>query len=294
MSAQTRNAVAALSYPQRQRLQFLESVAFWEGSVKRQRVCAAFDVSPNHITKDLRRYKAISPNNLVYDVAARVYRPTSRFRPVVSTGRPEEYLGLLRFTLEAESFAGIPDIESEDEVAALPVPHWPADPEPLRAVLRAIREGLGVEAEYQSLRTAKPNPRILWPHALLFAGHRWHVRAYDSRRELFLDFVLPRISRATIVQTKSPQPAAADDGWTEVHEVLVVPSSHWKPRQKEVIAKEYGMEKTANGWCWSAKMRRCLVPYFLHAHQLKDPPANARVVAKNISALRHLAFSSAD
>ena len=88
--------VDKLRFAQRQRLTFIESVAFWEGRVDRPRVSGAFNVSENHVTKDFRLYKDAFPGNLQYDETARAYRPTRKFKPRIGKGSAEEYLSLLR------------------------------------------------------------------------------------------------------------------------------------------------------------------------------------------------------
>lgn len=294
MATQAQKAVAALSFPQKQRLQYIESVAFWEGSVQRQRVCDVFGVSPNHITKDLRLYRAISPRNLDYDVSARTYRPTKRFRPIISSGQPEEYLSLLRLSLETEDVVGVPALDPDIAVTATPSPRWPADPQPLRRVIKALREGIGVRVLYQSLRAPEPSERVLWPHALVFAGVRWHVRAFDSKRKEFRDFVLPRIIEAEVQTKAAPKKPTEDKAWSAYQTIEVVPNPKWGKSQQAAIAREYGMKQMAHGWCWSVSLRQCLVPYFLRAHNLSKPLATSLVIARNLADLKSLAFEDVE
>lgn len=117
-----RTQMETLPFAQRQRLQFLESIAQWEGVVRRQRVCEVFDVSANHVTKDFSLYRSLSPGNLEYDVSLRAYRPIARFKPLFSAGSAEEYLALLRLNLETHG-RGSMSIWSEDiPISGLAVP----------------------------------------------------------------------------------------------------------------------------------------------------------------------------
>lgn len=294
MMSEARESLAALSFPQRQRLQYIESMALWEGAVARQRVCDLFGVSLNHITKDLRLYRELLPNNLDYDPSLRVWRPSTRFRPAISSGSPEEYLGLLRLGLEAAGVAGIPTLGGPVPADALPTPRWPADAKPLRHVTRAVREGTGVLVQYQSMSNPEPGERILWPHALVYAGYRWHVRAYDEKYKQFGDFVLPRICEATPHAGVPPVSAKRDEGWNMRERAEVIPNPQFSKAQQAAIAREYGMTKTAQGWCWSVNMRQCLMRYFLYWHRLDRPAKKDRVIARNLEELKHFAFADAD
>lgn len=294
MNSVTRESLAALGFPQRQRLQYIESMALWEGVVARRRVCDLFGVSLNHITKDLRLYRHLLPHNLEYDPSLRVWRPSARFRPAISSGSPQEYLGLLRLGLEMAGGAAIPTLEGPIPADTVPIPRWPADAKPLRHVTRAVREGTGLCVRYQSMSRADPEERVLWPHALVFAGFRWHTRAYDEKTKTFRDFVLARICNADPHEGAPPVSADDDQDWREQICADVIPSPRLSKAQQAVIAREYGMAKATGGWCWRVKMRRCLVRYFLRWHRLDKSGPSDRVIVRNMEELRPFAFTGTD
>ncbi len=252
-----------MNYAQRQRLQFIESVAYWEGLVGRPRVSDVFQVSENHITRDFAAYRKAFPENLDYDVSARAYRPGKKFRPRVGSGSPEEYLALLRTYLETGSVAVLPSIGEGVEAVCLPPPSAPLDKDVLREVTRALHQEHGVRIRYQSLNSPEATERDIWPHALVFAGVRWHVRAFDSRRMIFTDFVLARMLSATAIDTGCPVELDTDRDWVETVQVDIRPASKLNADQQTVIAKEYGMTLVDGEWLWQVPLRRCLVPYFL-------------------------------
>ena len=135
-----RQALDSLPYAQRQRLQFVESVAQWEGVVQRQRVCEVFDVSANHVTRDLSLYRSLSPGNLEYDVSRRAYRPTAKFRPLFALGSADEYLALLKLSLETQARAGIPTWAEGIPIMGLPMPQGAINGQVLRILTNALRE----------------------------------------------------------------------------------------------------------------------------------------------------------
>lgn len=252
-----------INYAQRQRLQFIESVAYWEGLVGRPRVSEVFDVSENHITRDFTLYRKAFPDNLDYDISARAYRPGKHFKPQVGSGSPEEYLALLRTYLETRSTAVLPSIGEGVDAVCLPSPSAPLDKNVLREITRALHQNRGVKIRYQSLTSSDPTQRKIWPHALVFAGTRWHVRSYDSQRNTFVDFVLHRMLSASALTEESPASPEADRDWQEVVNVNVTPSSRLNADQQAVIAKEYGMNRIDEQWIWRVPLKRCLVRYFL-------------------------------
>ena len=281
----TRPAPDSLPYAQRQRLQFVESVAQWEGVVQRQRVCEVFDVSANHVTKDLSLYRALSPGNLEYDVSRRAYRPTAKFRPLFATGRADEYLALLKLNLETQGQSGIPLWAEGVPISGLPAPQGTVNAQVLRVITHALREQSAVEAVYQSLRTPVPTGRLIWPHHLVHVAGRWHVRAYDAKRERFADLVLSRLTEARSSDQSRPLQAAHDVEWETELTVEVTPNPKLSAQQQSVIALEYGMTQVKNHWVWLAKMRRALAPYFLDQHHLRKPTPKSRVIARNLAAL---------
>ena len=255
-------------FAQRQRLTFIESVAFWEGRVDRPRVSSAFNVSENHVTKDFRLYKDAFPGNLQYDETARAYRPTRKFKPRIGKGSAEEYLALLRAQAEQNDGAIAPAGATSVTTDAVPPPRGRLEAVILNAVTRAISSQTGLTVSYQSRSRAEPSPRKVWPHALLFSGTRWHARAYDESRDAFIDLVLQRILSTAALELPAPRQPDDDKAWSHWVEVDVVPSRTLSASQAEVVAREFGMAQAGRGWVWKARMRECLVGYFIYLHRL--------------------------
>jgi hypothetical protein len=259
-----------LRFSQRQRLSYLESVAYWEGSVARPRITTAFKVSDNHVTKDFRLYKTAFPGNLHYDEVARVYRPGRSFRPRFGKGSPDEYLALLRSDAEQRDGSLWP-ATSNVLTDTVPLPKGTLDAKILNAVTRAISAGHGLDISYQSKNRDEPANRRIWPHALAFSGTRWHARVYDSEREHFIDLVLQRILSTKTRDEPSPCPVDQDLGWNTWVDVEVIPRRSFSASQAKAVAREFGMVQVARTWVWKARLRECLVNYFLYLHRLDLP-----------------------
>lgn len=257
-----------VGFSQRQRLQFIESIAFWEGSIDRPRVSRVFGVSENHITKDFGFYRERFPDNLDYDLSKRSYKPGKKFKQRFSSGSADEYLALLRASHEGLASTLEPTIGEGVPAELLPSPTGKVNAGVLKEITRALHLNLGVMVVYQSLQTLDATQREVWPHALVYAGTRWHVRVFDSRYENFIDLVLQRILEIRPTQNPAPKSASDDEKWNRRITVTIQPRPELTPIQQEVIALEYGMEKVGGHWKWSRKIRECLVPYFLEAMAL--------------------------
>lgn len=263
--------VEKLGFSQRQRLTYIESVAYWEGRIDRPRVSTAFKVSDNHVTKDFRIYKSAFPGNLQYDESARVYRPSRRFRPKIGRGSPDEYLALLKADAEQHGDFLLRSSLTNVLTDAVPLPKGSLDASILNSVTRAISSGSGLEMHYQSKTRDEPSSRKVWPHALVFSGTRWHARAYDSQRQRFIDLVLQRILSAKPLNESSPCAVELDSEWNTRIDVEVMPRRSFSDSQAKAIAREFGMTQVGSTWVWKACLRECLVNYFIHLHRLDVP-----------------------
>lgn len=261
--------INSLSFVQKQRLQFIEAMLLWDGSVQRGDVCKVFDVTPNHLTRDIKRYRTFCKDALEYDVESRAYRRGRKFKPLFASGSAEEYLSLLQAYSISNSTSVIPAMGHVANAESVTFPTGGVDPEVLRLMILALRNKAGVALTYQSFSEDNPAPRTLWPHTLVFNGERWHVRAFDDRRHAFRDFVLARCSAPKARPIASPVMATEDTQWHETELIQIIPATRLSDTQKAVVAREFGMTADAEGrWAWSAAIRKCLVGYLLYRYRL--------------------------
>lgn len=258
-----------LSFAQRQRLQFIEAMLIWDGAVQRKDVCEVFNVTPNHLTRDIKRYRNLNEGALEYDVETRAYRQGAKFKPLLASGSSDEYLTLLQAYSASRSSSILPAMGHIVAAEGLPTPTGLVDTNVLKALVQAIRNGTGLSINYQSFRVPDPTMRTIWPHTLVYTGDRWHARAYDGLREDFRDFVLSRIYHAQPVSEVSPSRVDKDQLWNEFERIEIIPSEKLSASQKAVVEKEYGMKLSAEKKVWSVNLRKCLVGYFLYRHRLE-------------------------
>lgn len=267
---QSQDWTANLNHGQRQRLRYLESRLLWEGEVNRRHVCQEFGVTPNHFTREMRAYKDHFPGNVWYDETSRSYRPTNSFQPGIASGDPTEYLLLLRAyaqypvnSLRTEMGGGVP-------CDALKPPECIVDKDILRSLLQAIHRKRGSVIQYQSFSHGNPESRTIWPHAMMWTGESWHVRAFDDMRNENINLALTRFSSVEFANVTRPAAAEVDIDWEELETVEIVPNPGLSEGQQNVLAREYGMELSEKGWMWRVTLRRCLVPYFLYRYRLDE------------------------
>ncbi len=262
--------IETLTFAQKQRLQFIEAMLIWDGTVQRGDVCKVFNVTPNHLTRDIKRYRTCHKDALEYDVEARAYRQGRKFKPLFASGSAEEYLTLLQAYCTSKSSSVLPAMGYVVHAESLPGPTGAIDSNVLRVVMRALHTETGVTIIYQSFSKSTPTARTIWPHTLVFTGDRWHVRAYDSKRKEFRDFVLTRCSSAVGSETPRPVSTTEDRMWNEKEKVEIIPASRLSSSQKEIIAKEFGMTVDASGEAaWSCQIRKSLIPYLLNHYRLE-------------------------
>lgn len=285
--------VAPMPFVQRQRLQYIEAKLIWENRVQRRDVCEVFGVTENHLSREIRRYKDEHPGGIEYDPNLRAFKRGHRFRPVYASGSAQEYLTLLQAYAARADTALLPALGSVVPAHVVPATSGTVADDVLHELIRALNASTGLGVSYQSFSDKTPASRVIWPHALVFTGERWHARAYDDKRSEFRDFALTRILKAKSDLRESPVDASNDALWHETENIELVPAGFLSKSQKEVVAREYGMSKTDQGWAWRAPIRKCLIGYFLDRHRLSANDGNAgrrRVAVRPVTLVKRYSF----
>lgn len=249
------------------RLTFLEESIFWTDSVNRKDLISRFGISEQQASGDLTRYQEIAPDNLVYDKSDKTYRAGARFAPRFLHPDTDEVLSRLRLT--AEGVAEDHPLIGSLSLGLAPAPARPVEPETLRVIIRAIREARQVSAHYVSFSQTDGRMRRIEPHALGYDGFRWHARARDADDGAFKDYVLGRLSGASL-QGPAEASSRTDGDWNNWITLTITPNPGLSPAQKKVIERDYGMR----GGTADLKVRKALAYYTKHRLGLDlDPKA---------------------
>ncbi len=225
-----------ISYPQRQRLAYIDFCLLFKGAICRQDLINRFEVGLSAGSRDFSLYKELAPGNLNYDSREKRYFQTESFKPVfehdakrtltklannISDGF--DAIGDMHFPVESQSTLNVPDIFI---VARL---------------VQSILNNKAVSVIYTSLSSGS-GARELVPHSIVDNGLRWHVRAYDRKSQSFRDFVLTRVSKVTIKDTPvAEENAEADAEWQRLIPLQLVPHPK-NVKHPTAIEMDYGMD----------------------------------------------------
>ena len=248
------------------RYRFIEIIALWEGRLTTRHLREVFGLGRQQASKDINNYKrSIGPGNLEYDTAAKGYRPSNTFSPVVSRGTAEEYLDIVAGSSEIQQVLGrLPDALTATEVLRAPVRQ--VSPEILRPLISAAREARRVEVDYVSLNAPDREGRIIVPHTLVWTGQRWHVRGWCEKNQAYRDFVLSRFRGEPEIMDISEHTVHEDLDWHTWIDIVIAPDPRLSSAQQEVVAHDYAMD----GNQWRLSVRAKLLPYYLKLLQI-DP-----------------------
>ncbi len=258
-----------LKWSTRQRLQYIEVMAYYTGVVTRSDVARAFGISDPAATKDLKLYGELAPGNLVYTQAVFGFVPAPGFRAVFADLAPAAVLPLIAANLAVaggpygtQPIYGLP-------AEGLPLPARLPAAEILAQITRAIRHRRKLAARYHSLSDrAEPATRILEPHALVDTGSRWHVRAYAPDRYEFRDFVLSRFGAAECLNETAESDPEHDEDWVERLTLRLAPHAGLSERRRQALALDYG----AREGVIELVVRRALTGYVLQRLMVDTTP----------------------
>jgi len=244
----------------RQRLQYIELMAYYTGLVTRSDVAKAFAISDAAATKDLKYYNDIAPENLLYKHAVFGFVPSSEFEAVFADLSPASVLPMLEANLtviggpnQDESVFGIP-------VESMALPSRLPDKSVLAQISRAIHNNKKCHVSYRSLSEKdSKQKRVIEPHSLVNTGFRWHVRAYNEDTFDFRDFVLSRFVSAECQDTDAESSAQYDDDWTEIISVQLTPHPKLDEDKQHSLLIDYGSDDDVI----TIKVRRALIGYLL-------------------------------
>ncbi len=249
-----------IKWATRQRLQYIELMAYYTGVITRSNVARAFGISDAAATKDLKFYNDIAPENLLYKHNVFGFVPTPAFKEVFADLSPAVVLPMIEANLtviggpnRGSAIFGIP-------VEGLALPNRLPDKTVLAQVTRAIHNHKRLKVSYHSLtNSTNDEGRIIEPHALVNTGFRWHVRAYNEDTFDFRDFVLSRFEDATCLDQIAESSAQYDDDWVEIVTLQLAPHPELDDKKRTSLLMDYGCDTDFI----EIKIRRALIGYLL-------------------------------
>ena len=253
MDLQPRTLLDKIGQAQQERLFYIDFKLRFLGLINRTDLVSRFGIKAAAATRDLAQYKEIAPNNLIYDTKAKRYIQSDDFKPVFAYSG-EQALAALCHGLGDDHVCAHTGLISAEAPTQLNTPNLDI----LAAVSKAIYQQKILTIDYHSLSSGWSKRDII-PFALVDNGSRWHIRAFDRKRERFGDFVINRIIAASLYDGDIPnvQIREADIQWNRIVEMHIVP--HPCLAHPEAIAIEYGMGQGV----LKAKVRAAVAGYVL-------------------------------
>jgi len=251
-----------LKWNTRQRLSYIETRAYYSGSVSRSDVAQTFAMSDPAATKDLKLYNDLAPDNLMYKQSEFGFIPSPGFTPTFSDLNPALVLNLIAhnnpspwLATEGNSIFGLTAI-------TLPHPTRLPDKTIVAQLTRAIHQGKKLSIVYASLHNRDLDQRrTIEPHAIVNTGLRWHARAYNEQHFDFRDFVLSRILEAELINEPAESGADHDEDWVETLTLELAPHPGLTPRQQLNLHVDF----SEDGKTIQLAVRRALIGYALQA-----------------------------
>lgn len=165
---------------QKERLEFVELLAYFNGTVSRDEIMNRFGISAASATNILSKYSQMAPENLSYNVRLKRYEIGKSFKPVFN----------VRMWMERIPVYTMPQLYKPADNAEI---------ERIALISRAIQRTQSLTITYASASSGRSSRQIV-PVAFADNLLRWHLRAYDRKRERYIDFVFRRILKVNPIE----------------------------------------------------------------------------------------------
>lgn len=165
---------------QKKRLEFVELLAYFNGTVSRDDIMNRFGISAASATNILSQYSQMAPENLSYNVRLKRYEIGKSFKPVFN----------VRMLMERIPVYTMPQLyksADNDEIKRIAL------------ISRAIQRTQSLTIIYASASSGRSSRQIV-PVAFADNRLRWHLRAYDRKRGRYADFVFRRILEVSTIE----------------------------------------------------------------------------------------------
>ena len=232
------------------RFAFLELLLIWEGRIQPKHLAQQFELGEKLAKHVIQKYKNLYPDNMQYHGASDSYQSGTSMVVQFTNGSLQEYMQFMANT---------------ETVSSLELPNRNLQPALVRPILQAIREQLRLKIGYASVSNPNFIDRIIQPHHLVFDGMRWHVRGFCEKNQGYRDFVLSRFQPDNPAQLLDGADHfdLQDEVWHNQLSVEFMPDPRLDENRARIIALDYDMQLTSNGYRKTQLVRQALLMYWI-------------------------------
>ena len=240
----------SLKWDAMQRMEEIERLLYWQGSVGRQELALRFKLSNPQTTAILKKYSELNPGKIALNQSTKRYEVDDSIKNLFYQPSFEDLISK--------------SAELNLNAIALEPPSRRADLSIVREISRATMNEKSIEITYHS----KDNPeglfRVITPHSFVNTGKRTHVRAWCHLRRDYRDFVIGRISK-TGKTGLAGKGILEDDAWnTKV--ILKLKANPELPTEvQKLIEMDFEMEDGIR----EIKVRQAMLLYYLGLYDLQ-------------------------
>lgn len=248
------------SAKEQKRFAFLELLLIWEGKVTAKQLAHQFEISEKLAELVIHQYLELYPENLAFNGAENGYVTKTKMVPQFTEGTLQDY---------------VMQVANGQQVTQLAMPSRHVEPELVRPILQAIREERRLKIHYASVQHPNFRERVIQPHNLVFDGMRWHVRAYCESNEAFRDFVISRFdpNQLSEVLDHADHFDLEDESWNTELSVEIMPDPRLDSARQTLIALDYDMQTTAQGFRKTIPVRAAMLMYLIQRLGLQNKDA---------------------
>lgn len=234
------------------RLWYIEWLLMMRGWLSRTDLMDKFGIKGAAASRDIKRYKEQSGDNLFLDHRVKKYiTDFDKFKPVYETSEDLIFSKLTDLDESKSLGAEYPLIETIPSLAEI-------NPQDITGITRAILNMNVLKIAYCSMTSGASEKKIV-PHSMFHNDLKTYVRCYDLGRNRFLDLVVGRILEIQGEDGSAPAECLRefDDDWnTYLHLELVV---HPKVQHKKAIESDMQMTDGVK----VVEVRKSLAQYWL-------------------------------
>lgn len=228
--------IALLNHAQQDRLAFIDFSLQYFGQVARTDLIQRFQTGLAASTRDFSTYKEMAPDNLHLVHQTKRYHRGEQFIALFKHN-PEVILTALSRGFGNGISSGVQPSKQCFDAVRLVHP----DANIIASIMRAIHNKQAIKCHYVSVSSGE-SERVMVPHSIINNGHRWHVRAYDRKRNKFRDFVCTRFTQVNVISgdIRVHEASGYDEQWQSIVTLCLIP--HPSLTSSLAIELDYGMQ----------------------------------------------------